>query len=296
MALNSEQIGTPLTPMSEGRGSFKSCSRARRTSRLVPEVLGERRASKASIAQSAGNSKTVGAPPVAAEQSLVLGSPSSSARPLESWIPDGSSQGSRLMALKFPFSLPIFAGTDMQDFRTWMDLFDRAMLACGDLPGGERLRYLGVFLEGPAYRVLKGCGVGASYDAVVAALKDTFLTPEVSRLAAVKFLSRVQVGTETVLEYADTLSGLIETAYPSVPAAHLDGLLRDRFLSGVLPIYQGWLRFQSCDTFQAAIACGRKVEIIMQSDPAIKVPDVQAEVRHSTTTEKNSVSVMDHEV
>ncbi|MCP3665005.1 MAG: hypothetical protein GY696_21330, partial [Gammaproteobacteria bacterium] len=170
------------------------------------------------------------------------------------------------------------------------------MLACGNLSGGEKIRYLGVFLEGPAHRVLKDCGVHASYDAVVAALKHTFLTPEVCRIAAIKFLSRDQMGTETILEYADTLLDLVETAYPSVPLEHLDGLLRDRFLSGVMPSYQGWLRFQACDTFHAAIACGRRVETIMQSDSATKIPDVQAEVRHSTTTEKNSVSVMDHEV
>ncbi len=77
---------------------------------------------------------------------------------------------------------------------------------------------------------------------------------------------------------------------------HLDGLLRDRFLSGVLPRYQGWLRLQSCDTFQEAIACCRKVEIIMQSEPADEVPDVQATVRQSATTERNSVSMLSGEV
>ncbi|MCP3664989.1 MAG: hypothetical protein GY696_21245, partial [Gammaproteobacteria bacterium] len=115
---------------------------------------------KASDAKSAGNSMTVGAPPAAAKQSLCWGSPTGSARPFMDLSPDSSGHGSQFMTLKFPFSLPIFAGTGRQDFRTWMDLFDRAMLACGDLSGGERLRYLGVFLEGPAYRVLKGCGVG----------------------------------------------------------------------------------------------------------------------------------------
>ncbi|MCP3662671.1 MAG: hypothetical protein GY696_09280, partial [Gammaproteobacteria bacterium] len=149
-----------------------------------------------------------------------------------------------------------------------------------------------MFLEGAAYRVLRGCGVNATYDSVVSALKETFLSPEESRLAAVKFLGRVQTGTETIFEYAHVLSDLIETAYPRVALEHLDGLLRDRFLSGVLPRYQGWLRFQSCDNFQAAIACGRKVEIIMQSDPASKVPDVQATVRQSATTERNSVSML----
>ncbi|MCP3664719.1 MAG: hypothetical protein GY696_19875, partial [Gammaproteobacteria bacterium] len=117
-----------------------------------------------------------------------------------------------------------------------------------------------------------------------------------SRLAAIKFLSRIQTGTETILEYADTLSDLIETAYPRVLSAHLDGLLRDRFLSGVLPRYQGWLRFQSCDTFQAAVSCGRKVEMIMQSGPAIEIPDVQAPVRQSARTKKNTVSTLDREV
>ncbi|MCP3667821.1 MAG: hypothetical protein GY696_35915, partial [Gammaproteobacteria bacterium] len=186
--------------------------------------------------------------------------------------------------------------TGKQDFREWIDLFDRAMLACGDLSGGERLRYMDVFLEGPAYRVLRGCGANTTYDSVVSALKETFLSPEESRIAAVKFLGRVQMGTETIFEYAHVLSDLIEAAYPRVSPEHLDGLLRDRFLSGVLPRYQGWLRFQSCDTFQAAIACGRKVEIIMQSEPANEVPDVQATVRQSASTEKNSVSMLSREV
>ncbi|MCP3665875.1 MAG: hypothetical protein GY696_25830, partial [Gammaproteobacteria bacterium] len=155
---------------------------------------------------------------------------------------------------------------------------------------------MGVFLEGPAYRVLRGCGVDATYGSVVAALEDTFLSPEESRIAAVKFLGRVQMGTETIFEYAHDLSDLIETAYPRVSLEPLDGLLRDRFLSGVLPRYQGWLRFQSCDTFQAAIACGRKVELLMQSERAKEVPDVQATVRQAATTEKNSVSVLSNEV
>ncbi|MCP3667910.1 MAG: hypothetical protein GY696_36385 [Gammaproteobacteria bacterium] len=199
------------------------------------------------------------------------------------------------MTLKFPFSLPICAGTGKQDFRKWIDLFDRAVLACGDLSGGERLRYLGVFLEGPAYRVLRGCGVDATYDSVVAALKQTFLSPEEGRIAAVGFMGRVQTGTETIFEYAHILADLIETAYPSVPPENLDGLLRDRFLSGVLPRYQGWLRFQSCETFQAAVSCGRRAEILMQSDPANEIPDVQATVRQSATTEKGTVSMLDRQ-
>ncbi|MCP3662316.1 MAG: hypothetical protein GY696_07435, partial [Gammaproteobacteria bacterium] len=206
--------------------------------------------------------------------------------------PDSSSHESQLMTLKFPFS-SIFVGTGKQDFRKWIDLFDRAMLACGDLSGGERLRYLGVSLEGPAYRVLRGCGANTTYESVVAALKVKFLSLEESRFAAVKFFGRVQEGTESIFEYEHILSELIETAYPSVPREHLDGLLRDRFLSGVLPRYQGWLRFQSCETFQAAVSCGRRAEILMQSDPAIEIPDVQAPVRQSATTEENTVSMLD---
>ncbi|MCP3667795.1 MAG: hypothetical protein GY696_35785, partial [Gammaproteobacteria bacterium] len=295
MALSSEQIGTSLTPMPEGSADLSSGLAGTGVGALLHELLVERRALRAQNAQSAGNSATVGAPPVAAKQSLLLESPSGSTWPFVDLSADSSSHGSRLMDLKFPFSLPIFAGTGKQDCRKWLDLFDRAMLACGDLSGGERLRYLGVFLEGPAYRVLKDCGVHASYDTVVAALRNTFLIPEVSRIAAVKFLSRVQKGTETILEYADTLSDLMETAYPRVPPEHLDGLLRDRFLSGVLPRYQGWLRFQSCDTFQAATSCGRRAEIIMQLDSANEIPDVQATVRQSATTEKNSVCILDRE-
>ncbi len=132
------------------------------------------KAVKALNAKSAGNSTMVRAPPVAAKQSLFLESPSGSAQPFVDFSPDSSSHGSRLMNLKFPFSLPIFAGTGKQVFRKWLDLFNHAMLACGDLSGGERLRYLGVFLEGPAYRVLRGCGANTTYESVVSALKGTF--------------------------------------------------------------------------------------------------------------------------
>ncbi|MCP3663876.1 MAG: hypothetical protein GY696_15520, partial [Gammaproteobacteria bacterium] len=243
MALNSEPIGTVLTPMPEGSDDLVSRLARAELRPLLRELLVERRALKVPNAQSAGNSTSVGDPPVAAEQSLLLDPPSASSRPLVDLTPDCSGEGSRIMTMKFPFSLPIFAGTGKQDFRKWIGLFDRAMLACGDLSGGERLRHLGVFLEGPAYRVLRGCGVGATYDSVVAALEDTFLSPDESRIAAVKFLSRVQMGTESVFEYAHVLSDLIETAYPRVSLEPLDGLLRDRFLSGVLPRYQGWLRF-----------------------------------------------------
>ncbi len=222
MSLRSQHIGTSLSPMPEGGDD------------LIASLA---RAVKASNAKSAGNSTAVGAPPAAAKQSLFAESPSGMAQPFMDFSPVSSNHESRLMNLKFPFVLPIFAGTGRQDFRTWIDLFDRAMLACGDLSGGERLRYLGVFMEGPAYRVLKACGVEATYDSVVVALKAKFLSPEEGRLAVVKFLGRVQEGTESIFEYEHILSELIETAYPRVPREHLDGLLRDRFLSGVLPRY-----------------------------------------------------------
>ncbi|MCP3664084.1 MAG: hypothetical protein GY696_16600, partial [Gammaproteobacteria bacterium] len=163
MALSSERIGTPLTPRPEGSDDLSSGLAGTEVGALLQELLAERRALKASNAQSAGNSATVGAPPAAAKQSLLLESPSGSARPFVDLSPDSSSPGSRVMNLKFPFSLPIFAGTGREDFRKWIGLFDRAMLACGNLSGRERLQYLGVFLEGTAYRVLRGCGVDATY-------------------------------------------------------------------------------------------------------------------------------------
>ncbi|MCP3664191.1 MAG: hypothetical protein GY696_17155 [Gammaproteobacteria bacterium] len=186
MSLRSRHIGTPLSPMPEG------------SDELIASLA---RAVKASNAKSAGNSTAVGAPPAAAKQSLCAESPSGMARPFMEWSPGSSNHESRLMNLKFPFSLPIFAGTGRQDFRVWIDLFDRAILACGDLSGGERLRYLGVFLEGPAYRVLRGCGVEATYDSVVAALKAKFLSSEECRWSVVKFLGRVQEGIEFIFVY-----------------------------------------------------------------------------------------------
>ncbi len=148
--------------------------------------------------------------------------------------------------LKLPVNVPVFTGNGAQNIRKWIELFDRTTSACGNLSSGEKVRYLGIFLVGPACRVLKDCGVGPSYDTVDTALKNTFLTPEVSRLAAVKILSRIQTGTETILEYADALLDLVETACPSVPPVHLDGLLRDRFLSGVFPRYQQYFAFPCC--------------------------------------------------
>ncbi len=61
-----------------------------------------------------------------------------------------------------------------------------------------------------------------------------------------EYMGRVQMGTETIFEYAHVLSDLIETAYTRVSPEHLDRLLRDRFLSGALPRYQGWLRGHTC--------------------------------------------------
>ncbi len=71
----------------------------------------------ASNAQSAGNSTMVGAPPVAAKQSLLLESPSGSSWPFVDLSPDSSSPGSRVMSLKFLFSLPVFAGMGREGFR-----------------------------------------------------------------------------------------------------------------------------------------------------------------------------------
>ncbi len=108
MALNSEQIGTSLAPMLEGSDDVVSSpaelkSVVARTSWREMGIVGPN-------AQSAGNSKMVGVPPVAAKQSLLLGSLSTSARPLVDLTLDSSYPGSRLMTMEFPFSVPIFVG------------------------------------------------------------------------------------------------------------------------------------------------------------------------------------------
>ncbi|MCP3667911.1 MAG: hypothetical protein GY696_36390, partial [Gammaproteobacteria bacterium] len=136
MALNSEQTGTPLTPVSEGSDDLTSSlaklqEKIKKIARaelkpLLRELLVERRALKVPNAQSAGNSTSVGGPPGAAKQSLLLDPPSASSRPLVDLTPDCSGEGGRIMTLKFPFSLPIFAGTGKQDFRKGIDRFDRA--------------------------------------------------------------------------------------------------------------------------------------------------------------------------
>ncbi|MCP3664870.1 MAG: hypothetical protein GY696_20640, partial [Gammaproteobacteria bacterium] len=196
---------------------------------LWDEFLSERvrRAVESSADSQSQASTTVGTPACTAAKQLSRQEfPASSARPSVGLPRDGTSSGPEYcggMKLKSPVNVPIFTGNETQNFRKWIELFDHTTSACGNLSSDEKVRYLGIFLEGPAYRVLKDCGVNASYDTVVTALRNTFLTPEVCRLAAVKFLSRIQTGTETILEYADTLSDLIETAYPRVLSAHLDG-------------------------------------------------------------------------
>ncbi|MCP3664076.1 MAG: hypothetical protein GY696_16550 [Gammaproteobacteria bacterium] len=98
MALNSERAGTPLTPMSEGSDDLVS-SLARlqeKVKKIAGELLVERRAWKASNAQSAGNSTSVGDPPGAAKQSLLLDPPSGSSRLLIDFTPDCGGEGSQI--------------------------------------------------------------------------------------------------------------------------------------------------------------------------------------------------------
>ncbi len=147
---------------------------------LWDEFLTERvkRAVEGSVESSSQLSTTVGTPACTAAKQLSRWEfPASRARPSVDLPRDRTSSGPEYfggMKLKFPVNVPVFTGNGAQNIRKWTELFDRATSACGNLSSDEKVRYLGIFLEGPAYRVLKDCGVDASYDTVVTALRNTF--------------------------------------------------------------------------------------------------------------------------
>ncbi|MCP3662864.1 MAG: hypothetical protein GY696_10265, partial [Gammaproteobacteria bacterium] len=73
-------------------------------------------------------------------------------------------------------------------------------------------------------------------------------------------MNRVQPPTERIVEYATDLFELAEESYPEIPSEQIDFLLRDRFISGVLPEFIQFCDFEQCTTFNAAFDCARKRE------------------------------------
>ncbi|MCP3668138.1 MAG: hypothetical protein GY696_37570 [Gammaproteobacteria bacterium] len=166
------------------------------------------------------------------------------------------------MTMKLPIVLPTFSGTGDQEFRTWIKVFERTTRACKVTSSTDLLHALDVYLTGPAARVflnVQKLGVN-TYEGMKWQLAEQFKSSALVRNASVSFMNRVQQPTERIVEYATVLFDLAEESYPEIPSEQIDFLLRDRFISGVLPEFIQFCEFEQCATFKAAFDCARKRE------------------------------------
>ncbi|MCP3662436.1 MAG: hypothetical protein GY696_08085, partial [Gammaproteobacteria bacterium] len=152
------------------------------------------------------------------------------------------------MSMKLPIVVPTFSGTGDQDFRQWIKTFERANRACKVTSSADLLSTLDVYLTGPAARVflnVQNLGVN-TYDGMKRQLEEQFKSSALVRNASVSFMNRVQQPTERIVEYATVLFELAEESYPEIPSEQIDFLLRDRFISGVLPEFIQFCDFEQC--------------------------------------------------
>ncbi|MCP3661014.1 MAG: hypothetical protein GY696_00730, partial [Gammaproteobacteria bacterium] len=107
-------------------------------------------------------------------------------------------------------------------------------------------------------------------------LAKQFQSSAVVRNASIAFMNRVQKPTERIVEYAADLFDLAEESYPDIPSEQIDFLMRDRFISGVLPEFIQFCEFDQCATFKCAFECARKrEERVLSAQVAQKRQNIQ---------------------
>ncbi len=187
------------------------------------------------------------------------------------------------MSMKLPIDVPLFSGTGDQDFRTWIRLFERSARACKVTSTIDLMNVLDVFLSGPPARVFQNVqklGVN-TYEGMKTQLAEQFGRNALVSDASRSFMSRTQKVGERIIEFATDLCGLAEEAYPEIPPERIDFLLKDRFISGVLPEFIRWCEFDQCASFEDAFDCARRTEVrVFAAQAAQKLP-CQNQVRVS---------------
>ncbi|MCP3663440.1 MAG: hypothetical protein GY696_13280, partial [Gammaproteobacteria bacterium] len=166
------------------------------------------------------------------------------------------------MSMKLPIIVPTFSGTGDQDFRRWIRLFERMTRACKVTSSLDLLQVLDVYLAGPAARVFLNVqkqGVN-TYEGMKTQLAKQFQSSALVRNASITFMNRVQKPTERIVEYATDLFDLAEESYPDIPSEQIDFLMRDRFISGILPDFIQFCEFEQCASFKSAVECAEKRE------------------------------------
>ncbi|MCP3663318.1 MAG: hypothetical protein GY696_12625, partial [Gammaproteobacteria bacterium] len=166
------------------------------------------------------------------------------------------------MSMKLPFDVPLFSGTGDQEFRTWIKLFERATRACKVTTPADLLSSLDAFLTGPASCVFQNVQASGikTYEGMKIQLAEQFKSSALVRNASMSFMNRTQRVGEKIVEFATDLWDLADEAYSEVGSDRLDFLLRDRFISGVLPDFIVACEFDRCTSFQSAFDCARRVE------------------------------------
>ncbi|MCP3668078.1 MAG: hypothetical protein GY696_37245, partial [Gammaproteobacteria bacterium] len=185
------------------------------------------------------------------------------------------------MSMKLPIDVPLFSGTGEQEFRTWIKLFERSTRACKVTSTADLLTSLDVFLTGPVARVFQNVqklGVD-SYEDMKTQLAEQFKSSALVRNVSMKFVNRTQKVGERIVEFATDLWDLADEAYMEIPSERIDFLLRDRFISDVLPEFIRSCEFEHCGSFKCAFDCARKVEERMLAAQVAQKLQGQSSVR-----------------
>jgi hypothetical protein len=132
--------------------------------------------------------------------------------------------------------IPDFYGKQDENFTMWLKKF-RSTFASNNWNTDNQAKTLAGYLHGRAF--IEYCNfaeeVQNDFEALTNALAAIFATKDQERLAHQRFEDRKQNVKESVENYANELQELSLLAFPNMPGATTAKLLREHFISGLLP-------------------------------------------------------------
>ncbi len=132
------------------------------------------------------------------------------------------------------FELKSFSGNVTDNFDEWLKRFNRLAQA-NNWVDDRKKNILPYYLVGSAEQVYDNTTQAqrATFDALVAALKDKFKPAQLSDLRSVELHSHCQGAKESVGDFAQAIQKLTKQAYPEVEDAARKQLMKRFFLNGL---------------------------------------------------------------
>lgn len=162
-----------------------------------------------------------------------------------------------------------FSGTEDEPFSRWIvqmeDRFDLAEAAFND---AQKIARVKIFLRGAArsYFDELPAAAKADYARMKAALSDRFASTASKPLANQKLSAIQQRKGENVLEYAERVRKLVETATAGEAAAVKSHRLLHDFIRGLEPAVRIMVKKDDPDTYEKAVEKARKFESLLEEE------------------------------